>query len=93
MCQPNPQKSWSGIGLALTTVILLTVLPVLHILASHRTDLPLLIGDPARVALGGLFARRCTSAWKFVLVPATAWLIVNIVSPHSMSIQQFLFGR
>lgn len=42
----SPRKSSkSGIGLALATIILLTILPVLHILVSHRSDMPMLIGD------------------------------------------------
>jgi len=171
----SPRKSSkSGIGLALATIILLTVLPVLHILISHRADLPMLIGDkseamfdlwsfqhfcsgiligsllayagvaskatwqkfvllmlvlalsweatelamesglfgqavvnwkrgfehwgnrfigdPFMVTLGGLLARRFKSAWKWVLIPASVWLIANIASPNSMSVQQLLFG-
>jgi len=170
--QRKPSKS--GIGLALATIILLTVLPVLHILVSRRFDLPLLIGDrseaifdlwsfqhffsgmllgsmlarinatakiswqkfailmlmlalsweatelamesglfgqavshwkrgfehwgnrfigdPSMVVLGGLLARRFKSAWKWVLLPTCAWLIANIASPNSMSIQQLLLG-
>lgn len=168
------KSSKSGIGLALATIILLTVLPVLHILVSHRSDMPMLIGDrseamfdlwsfqhfcsgiligsllayvgvaskltrqrfvllilvialswevtelamesglfgqavahwkrgfehwsnrfigdPGLVILGGLLARRFKSAWKWVLVPVSVWLVANIASPDSMSIQQLLFG-
>lgn len=42
----SPRKSSkSGIGLAFATTLLLIVLSVLHINATHRTDLPLLLGD------------------------------------------------
>ena len=37
--------SQSGIGLVLATIILFTVLLGIHVLVSHRYDLPLLIGD------------------------------------------------
>jgi len=170
--QRNSSKT--GFGLTLATFILPTILLVCHILVSHRSDLPMLIGDrseaifdlwsfqhfcsgiligsllvhigiapkatwqkfvliilvlalgwetaelamesglfgqaianwkhgfehwgnrfigdPLMVTLGGLFARRFKSAWKWVLIPASVWLIVNIASPNSMSVQQLLFG-
>jgi hypothetical protein len=50
------------------------------------------VGDPLLVILGGLLTRRYKSAWKWALVPASMWLIVNIASPNSMSIQRLLFG-
>ena len=37
--------SKNGIDLVLTAIILFTVLPVIHILLSHRSDLPLIVGD------------------------------------------------
>lgn len=168
------KSSKSGIGLALATIILLTVLPVLHIYITDQYSLPKLvgdrseamfdlwsfqhflsgiligsllayvgvaskttwqrfvllmlvlalsweatelsmeaglfgqavsnwkhgfehwgnrfIGDPSMVILGGLLARRFKSAWKWVLIPAAVWLVANIASPNSMSIQQLLFG-
>lgn len=171
---PPEKSSKSGIGLFLITTILLTILPALHILASHTApNLPFLvgdrseaifdlwsiqhllsgiiigsaltyfyttrlnwqkfallmlvfaltweatelamesgwcgqavsnwkrgfehwgnrfIGDPLMVTIGGLITRRYKSAWKWILIPATIWLIANIASPNSMSIQNFIFG-
>lgn len=171
---PPEKSSTGGIGLFLITTILLTVLPILHILASHRTSLPIIVGDrseaifdlwsfqhllsgiiigsllayfyptklkwqkfvllmwafaliweatelameagwcsqavanwkhgfehwsnrfvgdPLMVTSGGLITRRYKSAWKWILVPATIWLIANLASPNSMSVQNFIFGQ
>lgn len=49
------------------------------------------VGDPAMVYLGGIFARRWPSVWKWVVLPALLWLCLNIFSPSSMSIQEWLF--
>ncbi len=51
-----------------------------------------LIGDPLLVLFGTLLARKHTSAWKWALILAGLWLIVNVSSPNSMSIQNYLFG-
>ncbi len=50
-----------------------------------------LVGDPLMVSTGGLVGRRYAHAWKIVLLPATLWLLVNVASPSSMSIQRLLF--
>ncbi len=50
-----------------------------------------LFGDPLMVTSGALIARRFSHAWKIVLVPAAIWLLLNIISPHSMYIQRLLF--
>jgi len=167
------KSSKSGVGLVLATTLLLIVLSVLHINATHRADLPLLlgdrveamfdlwslqhfgsgvligsllvyggvaskslrdfalvvlllalsweaaelamesgwfsqtvatwkrgyehwgnrfVGDPTLVILGGMVTRRFKSCWKIVLIPCIVWLIVNIALPHSMSVNQIVFG-
>lgn len=50
------------------------------------------VGDPLMVVSGGLFARRYTVAWKFVLLPAGLWLVINMACPNSMSVQEIFFG-
>ena len=50
-----------------------------------------LIGDPLMVTIGCLLARRFRHAWKFVLAPAGVWLLINVTSPSSMTIQRMLF--
>ena len=51
-----------------------------------------LLGDPFIVTSGALMARRFPRLWKIVLLPATAWLLINVISPNSMYIQHLLFG-
>lgn len=51
-----------------------------------------LIGDPLMVTTGCLLGRRTALAWKIVVVPAALWLVLNVTSPSSMSIQRELFG-
>jgi len=50
-----------------------------------------LVGDPLMVALGAFVARRFSYAWKIVLLPAAIWLLINVLSPNTMSIQRLLF--
>jgi hypothetical protein len=50
-----------------------------------------LFGDPLMVTSGCLVARRFGHAWKIVLVPAGIWLLINVTSPSSMTIQRLLF--
>jgi hypothetical protein len=50
-----------------------------------------LAGDPLMVSTGGLIGRLYRRAWKIVLVPASAWLVLNVASPSSMTIQRMLF--
>jgi hypothetical protein len=51
-----------------------------------------LIGDPLMVTTGSMLGRRTSLAWKIVVVPAAVWLVLNVTSPSSMSIQRELFG-
>lgn len=48
------------------------------------------IGDPLMVVFGSMFAWKFSSAWKWAFIPASVWLVANVVSPTSMSIQQWL---
>ena len=50
-----------------------------------------LVGDPLMVTSGGLIGRRYSAAWKIVVAPAGIWLLLNLASPSSMSIQRLLF--
>ncbi len=50
------------------------------------------IGDPLMVVLGGVFAEKFPNAWKWGLAFAVVWLVVNVASPHSMAVQEWLFG-
>lgn len=50
-----------------------------------------LFGDPLMVTSGCLVARRFRHAWKIVLPPAGIWLLFNLTSPSSMTIQRLLF--
>lgn len=51
------------------------------------------IGDLLMVTLGGLLAGKYRNAWKWALMPAAVWFIGNVLSPHSMWVQEYLFGR
>jgi len=47
-------------------------------------------GDISLVVMGSIIARKFRSAWKIVLIPSALWLVVNVASPNSMSVQESL---
>ncbi|MFA5130630.1 MAG: hypothetical protein WC477_07025 [Patescibacteria group bacterium] len=52
-----------------------------------------LIGDPLMVIIGALVAKKFSSAWKIIFIPATLWLLLNISYSSSMHVQHALFGQ
>lgn len=73
----------SGIGLVLAIIILLAILPVLHINAAHRADIPLIWGDRTEAIF---------DLWSFqhILSGILISLIASATLPSRISRRKFL---
>jgi hypothetical protein len=45
-------------------------------------------GDIPLVVVGSVLATKFQNLWKIVVIPSLLWLTVNVISPHSMHVQQ-----